>query len=399
MADVLRAEGFWSYVHEDNAAEGNRIRDLADEVMAQYRLLTASDLNLFVDSLQIKWGDDWPDKIDAALEAVTFFIPIVTPSYFASRECRRELMEFTSRANAAGLGSLLLPIYYVEVPDGLDRDSPDVAVARTARRQHIDWRARRLTDKSSSEHRQGVHELVTRLVEISRDISSTSSTRYEVTRGDIRVVLETAASAEASAADPTVEASDDEPGLLELLAAGEEAMPVWHEKIERLGGLLNTLTALTQDATERMNQAEAQGKGFAGRLHQMHQLAATIEEPSNEIATIGHEYGTALADVDAGLRALFDLAVQAEDDETRAAVCELFSSIREMADSSAEATAGYESLIETLKESTQYARALRPPLNRIITGLRDVADGQAVIEGWLIRIDDSPIDCSQASTP
>jgi len=48
VTEGLQAAGFWSYVHADDDAERGRISQLAREVMAQYRLNTASELDLFL---------------------------------------------------------------------------------------------------------------------------------------------------------------------------------------------------------------------------------------------------------------------------------------------------------------------------------------------------------------
>lgn len=131
------AAAFWSYVHADNDAEGGRILDLAARVRGAYRLFTAEDLDLFVDRKDVLWGDAWRDRIDEAIAGTTFFIPIVTPSYFQSEECRRELLQFTSEATRLGLEQLLMPIYWAPVTALDRRDAPthDEAVAIIANTQ------------------------------------------------------------------------------------------------------------------------------------------------------------------------------------------------------------------------------------------------------------------------
>src|SRR4051812_13855319 len=101
---ILNATGFWSYVHADDQAEGGRILALAHHLQEEYALLTGDKLRLFLDRDDLRWGDEWREKLDHALAGVTFFIPIVTPRYFASQECRAELLAFESRARNVGLG-------------------------------------------------------------------------------------------------------------------------------------------------------------------------------------------------------------------------------------------------------------------------------------------------------
>lgn len=44
-----------------------------------------------------------------ALQETTFFIPIITPSYFRSEPCRKELLDFARAARQFGVEQLILP--------------------------------------------------------------------------------------------------------------------------------------------------------------------------------------------------------------------------------------------------------------------------------------------------
>ena len=219
--------GFWSYVHADNEDEDGRILRLADRLRAEFAVLTAASLELFVDREGINWGDEWRRRIDEALEVTTFFIPIVTPRYFRSPECRKELLTFGGHAQSLGLDELLLPIYWVEVP-GLNEESDDEAKALVARMQRADWRGLRLADEQSAEYRQAVNKLAQRLAEIAD--------RTE------------AEPVETKAADADEE-GEEEPGFIELLAEGERALPGWAETLTNLGNEIEGIGTLAQEAT------------------------------------------------------------------------------------------------------------------------------------------------------
>jgi hypothetical protein len=393
MTDVLGAAGFWSYVRTDDDAESGRITALANEVKRQYALYTASELQIFLDRADLKWGDDWRSEIDAALEAVTFFIPIVTPGFFASTECRRELLEFMRRAEAKQLEGLILPIYYVELPAGLTRDSDDELVSGVATRHYEDWRALRLEDPTSSAHRQGVDRLVSRLVQITQEVTQTppSSPPEPITRSEIRSVLSTAGRSDEQEGETAEEDDDDsegdgEPGLIDLIALAEEAMPRWNAQIVRLGELLNISSDLAEEAAREMERSDERGKGFAGRVHQAQLFANKLAAPADEMAEIANDYWPTVRDVDRGLRALLDLADHASPEE-QAAVDELYETVRELAAQSQTAAEQYASLAATLHESTKLSRALRPPLRKMAQALNELTDAQTLIDSWLARID------------
>ena len=95
-------KGFWSYVHKDDEAEGERISKLAKDVVNEYELLAGDTIELFLDKDGIGWGDEWRKKIDDHLESVEFFVPVMTPRYFKSPECRLELNQFVRSASKCG---------------------------------------------------------------------------------------------------------------------------------------------------------------------------------------------------------------------------------------------------------------------------------------------------------
>ena len=137
-------KGFWSYVHKDDEAEDERISKLAKDVVDEYELLTGDTIELFLDKDGVGWGDEWRKKIDDHLESVEFFVPVMTPRYFKSPECRLELNQFVRRASQFGRLELLLPLYYVDVPllnhdgpveDDLLRRVRDFSMARLAQTQ------------------------------------------------------------------------------------------------------------------------------------------------------------------------------------------------------------------------------------------------------------------------
>jgi hypothetical protein len=160
------ASGFWSYTHSDNEQDGGAILKLASLISGEYELLSGSPLNLFVDQDSLSWGDEWQKRLTEFLTKTTFFIPIITPRFFTSEACRRELMEFAGKAVSLGVEELILPILYVR-PANYSPDNPDECVALAARMQYVDWTSNRLLDPSSEGYRSAVNKLALRLMEIA----------------------------------------------------------------------------------------------------------------------------------------------------------------------------------------------------------------------------------------
>jgi hypothetical protein len=167
---MASAIAFWSYAHEDDHADQGAILHLADRIKDEYSLMTGHEITIFVDRDDIRWGQEWRERIRSALVQTTFFIALLSPRYFQRPECRKELLDFAGQAQGLGILELILPILYTPVP-ALTDDNPDEAVALAARMQYADWTQVRLRDESSEEHRQAVHELASRLATIEHAVA------------------------------------------------------------------------------------------------------------------------------------------------------------------------------------------------------------------------------------
>jgi hypothetical protein len=382
---ALDVAGFWSYARADDEAETGRVVLLAREIQAQYALATAEDLELFVDR-DIEWGDDWEEKIDRALARITFFIPIVTPRWFQSEECRREFARFFERAEVLGVTELVLPLYYADV-DGFDRDSGDELVARIARINHEDWRALRLEDLDSAVHRKGVEALVRRLKRI-RDSVAERPVRLERHVGMAEGLDDAEASSGAAAAE------DEPAGMIDELAKMEEILPRLGGYIEELNRLLQAITAATEEVAARIGRSDAAGKGFAGRLVAARALAKEMEGPAARISELGTLYGFDLLEASSGFQTLIILASSAASEEDRTAACELFAVVRQVGAGGREFADGLRESMGYSEELARMSRDLRPPIRQMQDGLRRFSDGQGVIDLWVHLIDRSPLDCS-----
>ncbi len=188
-----QAAGFWSYVQQDDADDFGRILDLAGRLRGAYRLRQADELTLFVDRESVQWGDEWSARIDAAIAGTTFFIPVITPSYFKSQACRKELLKFERQARKLGLEQLIMPIYWVPVPELEDNpdEAGDEAITVIARYQWQDFREVRLEDESSSTFRKAVSNLANELANRATRVTATvedapppAPDRHEIARPD-----------------------------------------------------------------------------------------------------------------------------------------------------------------------------------------------------------------------
>ncbi|NQX27688.1 TIR domain-containing protein [Microbacteriaceae bacterium VKM Ac-2854] len=168
--DGATYDAFWSYTHEDNDRQGGRVLDLAKALRDEFAVSTGDELELFVDRTALSWGDAWRDRIEEAVGKVPFFIPVVTPKFLRSEECRKEIIAFNREANSRGVGRLLLPIVYIDVPN-LVEDSDDEVLALIARTQYVRWSHLRLKAPNDPAVLEATNGLALRLRDLRLEVS------------------------------------------------------------------------------------------------------------------------------------------------------------------------------------------------------------------------------------
>jgi hypothetical protein len=368
--------GFWSYVQADDAADGGRILSLSRKLRDAYRLQTGDEILIFVDRESLEWGSEWAARIEGAIAGTTFFIPIITPSYFRSQSCRKELLKFAREAKRLGLEKLLLPVYWVTVPE-LDNDpdgSSDEAIVLVAKYQRVDLRDVRLEDETSSVFRKTLARLADDLMQRVTAVTA------EATAGELSRTA-------GAAKDASNEEDDDRPGFVELLVIGEEGLPRLGEILEQVSTQVRLFTELITTASLELQAAKMRNFSMKSALKITESLAAKLTEPSVNIERLGHEYIVLLTSVVPAVHAFLDAAGASverspEDVVQRDTFLATLSTTARIANGAVEQVS---SLVGTLKEGAKLSRALRIPIKRIQTGLQGFVDGKDLIDEWVRR--------------
>jgi len=380
----VAAKAFLSYAHADNDREQGRILHLRDLIRDEFETLTGETIEIFTDNPEIRWGQDWRARLDEALQETTFFIPVLTPTYFVRDECRREMTQFVTSASSLGLDRLLLSIRYIPVPD-LRPESSDELKSIAARMQYVPWDELRLVDESAAVHRRGINSLATSLVRLTAELESSSSPPPELSSTLLsdesreetpgRSSLSTITSDQQ--AEPEVE-SDDEPGLLDIVNDAEPAMAAWHETLIAFNPAITTFSQLFEASTARMNDADARPNAFAVKLGIARELAQEADEPLQKIESLAKDYSSGLLRLDPVMRAMLQIA-GTQPAERRE---QLISSIETMVASARTASEGLRTAADAARANAGLSRDLRPVLRRFETALRNVIDGQRVMDEW-----------------
>lgn len=374
---MTQARGFLSYQHDDDKAEGGRICQLVRDISEQYELLTAERIELFLDRDHIAWGEEWRSRIGESLSSVAFFIPILTPRYFLSVECRRELQIFARRADRIGVRDLILPILYVDVPALSNESSEDDLINLVRTFQWEDWTQLRFAARDSGEYRSAVSRLARRLK-------------------DANIAAESLRPESVPPAPLSPDDDDNEAGYVDKIAAAEETMPQWVETIVAVAKEIEHVSDSMQAANLRI-RAAGESSAYAVRLTEARKLAADLEGPVVRIEALINNYSTQLNTVDDGIRTIIEMAPDEIDrrPESRTVVCEFFASMSDLAISAREGFGSAESMVRTVSDLEGSTRLLRPTMRRLRKALTIMIESREVTNEWADLIRRSPVDCPQ----
>ena len=156
---------FLSYARVDDEYEDELVSQLRKRLSGAVRAQTGEVFPIFQDREDIQWGQHWRQRIEEALDAVTFLIPIMTPSFFKSSACREEVTRFLQREQQLGRQDLILPVYYISTPelDDPQRRETDELARVLASRQFADWRELRYEPFTSPVMRKALDHFAGRM--------------------------------------------------------------------------------------------------------------------------------------------------------------------------------------------------------------------------------------------
>ncbi len=151
-----KPDAFMSYTRFDDQHNSGYLTTFRDRLSGEVRAQTGKAFHIFQDIVDIGLGQQFAPEIEAALQASTFFIPIITPSFFESEYCRAEVERFLVRETELGRNDLILPIYYIKSDRWEDPDqrAADPIAQQLKLHQYVDWRALRFEELDRPKVRQ-----------------------------------------------------------------------------------------------------------------------------------------------------------------------------------------------------------------------------------------------------
>lgn len=354
MSDIV---GFLSYVREDDATEDGRITELRRRLEAEVRIQTGEVFSIFQDRDDIFVGQRWRQRIESSIDESSLLIAIVTPSFLRSDSCRQEVQLFIERERQLCRDDLIVPILYVHTP-GLS-DTGDEVARNLLSRQYFDWTPLRFEDLESSVVRSEIARLGQQVV-VAIDRSRQSTQEPIV---------------------PETSLSEDGPGVLELLAEAEDALPDFITTLESLTQTTNTVGEMTREAADEIDAISASGRPASVRLAIIHRLSRRLDEPAQGMELLAREYLDQLRRVDGGMTLLIEQIDSFDSDGIEAAEG-LSHSVDAMREASEQALDSLEGYQRSLVGAYSISSTLRPVLRRIHSALGVILSSRGTFRSW-----------------
>src|SRR5262245_46396729 len=114
---MMRTIACLSYYRHDDKAAGKLLSKIRSKLESEIQVYAGdADLEVFQDTDDIEPGDEWKKRLRDAIDNSAFFIPVITPFYFARPACRQELEIWLLNYKSADDRRRILPIKFLPLP-------------------------------------------------------------------------------------------------------------------------------------------------------------------------------------------------------------------------------------------------------------------------------------------
>lgn len=172
---------FLSYAHIDDEHHDGAITTLRERLSKAVHYKTAKPFPIFQDHEGIDWGQHWPKVLDETLSEVRFLITVVSPSFFSSDWCRKELRKFLKLEAEQSRNDLILPIYLEDtlyLNNETERAKDELA-STIYKRQYYDWRPFKYKNFTEYTVRVAIDEMANGLVKALRRPIKPDTTEWD----------------------------------------------------------------------------------------------------------------------------------------------------------------------------------------------------------------------------
>lgn len=173
---------FMSFARHDDQHEEGKLSTLRQHLSNEMQAYTGQTFSIF-QRTNTQWGQVTAQRITSEIAATSFFIAVITPSFFTDETCRNELTLFLARQRELGRDDLILPICYIPVAALAPSNTAprDSLVQAIAERTCDNWHDLRFEPLESPQVRRRIAAMAHQICECMQsidmhDIKDTPST-------------------------------------------------------------------------------------------------------------------------------------------------------------------------------------------------------------------------------
>ena len=155
---------FISYTRFDDEHNSWLISNSKKRLENEIKSQTGLPYPVFQDITNIATGDDWDNTIKKALDVSKVFIAFITPSFFASAACKKELEYYFLLLDNKDTSRKIIPIYLTSC-ECLSIENNEL-LEKIFKIQYEDWRFLRNTNSESVEFKESIFKLGCKILDL-----------------------------------------------------------------------------------------------------------------------------------------------------------------------------------------------------------------------------------------
>ena len=358
---------FLSYAHADDKNTHGGITQLKNSLIAEYKLQTGYDLQIFQDKDDIRWGDDWRDIINRSLGTALIFMPILTPTYLRRPNCLAELKNRVQQMKGAGYDAGIYPIEFVDCKRALAALQDDELANILAETQYCDWTTCRLENPSSSAYTKGISEIVGALIKIDDNLEKPQNERLK------------------SFQQTADESSEDvDSSLIEDIAAMNDSLVALTNDTYFISNDITTVGKVFEE------NAVPQGANIKQALAAVMKIGEDLGVPSSELEKHCHNYSEHMRVVDKGVNSFIEFGMLFKGEDSNNGYKAQLQKFKEQVDDLRVKAEGpldqVDNVRRLLRSAAKLARPLREPCRKIDAALDEIVSSKSIMDGWAEEI-------------
>jgi hypothetical protein len=184
---------------------------------------------------------------------------------------------------------------------------------------------------------------------------------------------------------PPSDASVDEPGFLELIAATESGITDIGQTLSTGSSILAEITRVFEDGTAKIKALPASGNYSAAKLAAANRIADALEDPALKLRIVAQDYARHVEEASPGMTYMLEELIRSPEQLKGAG--EFPSQIRGLVVAAASQMESSEGFIETIRLSGNATRSMKKVTASIVRSSEKIRDTSAKIAAWRSLLD------------